>query len=192
MKPKLSTSALLFVSAYAPLALILAIKDFDFKKAFSFKHPIEISILVFLSILSVIFLFILVRNLNRGNKVVKVKSVKYRSIDLINYIIPYIVSFFNFDLSKMEDVVSLGMFLLLMFLLTLKSNSIFMNPMLLLAGYNLYDLEYEFDSKSASAIVISKFEMRNNERYYIHSINKFLYFVTAKKEEHESFNETKI
>lgn len=112
---------------------------------------------------------------------VKVKSVKGRSIDLINYTIPYIVSFFGFDLSKIEDVVSLALFLLLMLLMTIKSKSVFMNPILLLAGYNLYDLEYEFDSKSSAIIVISKDNLKAGEYYFIRSLTRFLYIVTGKE-----------
>lgn len=112
---------------------------------------------------------------------VQVKSVKNRSIDLINYTIPYIVSFFGFDLSKVEDVVSLSIFLSLMLLMTIKSKSVFMNPILLLAGYNLYDLEYEFDGKVYSTIAISKFEMRNGDQFYLRSLTRFLYFITEKE-----------
>jgi len=112
---------------------------------------------------------------------VQVKGVKGRSVDLINYTIPYIVSFFGFDMSKMGDVVSLIIFLLLMLLMTIKSKSVFMNPILLLAGYNLYDLEYEFDGKTNSTIVISNLDIRTGQTYYIRSLTRFLYFTTEKE-----------
>lgn len=181
MKPKLVTAILLFVSAYAPLFLILAVKDFDFTCTFTFKHPLPIYILLGLCLISIGLLFFSVSAIKRGNMPVKVKSIKSRSVDLINYTIPYIVSFFGFDLSKIEDVISLTIFLCLMLLLTIKSKSVFMNPILLLAGYNLYDMEYEFDSKTNSTIVISKHDMRNGEVYYIRSLTRFLYFVTEKE-----------
>lgn len=181
MKPKLVTAILLFVSAYAPLFVILAVKDFDFATTLRFKHPLPIYILLGLCVISIGLLFFSVSSIKRGNMPVKVKSVKSRSVDLINYTIPYIVSFFGFDLSKIEDVVSLTIFLCLMLLLTIKSKSVFMNPILLLAGYNLYDLEYEFDGKTNTTIVISKHDMRNGEVYYIRSLTRFLYFVTEKE-----------
>ena len=55
-----------------------------------------------------------------------------------------------------------------------------MNPILLLADYNLYDLEYEFDGKVNSTIVISNQDMRTGETYYIRSLTRFLYFTTEK------------
>ncbi|MGG9960878.1 hypothetical protein [Ferruginibacter sp. SUN106] len=181
MKPKLLTAILLFVSAYTPLFIILAVKDFDFALTHRFKHSIPIYILLSFCVISIALLFFSVSSIKRGNMPVKIRSIKSRSVDLINYTIPYIVSFFGFDLSKIEDVVSLIIFLCLMLLLTIKSKSVFMNPILLLAGYNLYDLEYEFDGKTNSTIVISKHDMRCGEVYYIRSLTRFLYFVTEKE-----------
>lgn len=182
MKPKLLTAILLFISAYSPLFLILAVKDFDFKSKLNFNHQTFVCSILGISLLSIILLFYTVSKIQRGNMPVKIISVKNRSVDLINYTIPYIVSFFGFDLSKIEDVISLSIFLLLMLLLTLKSKSVFMNPILLLMGYNLYDLEYEFDGKKQSTIVISKEEMLPNDVYYIRSLTRFLYIVKEKKE----------
>ena len=91
MKPKLLTAILLFISAYSPLFLILAVKDFDFYCSYSFGHPVAISILLGLSALSVILLFVTIGSIKRGNMPVTVKAVKNRSVDLINYTIPYIV-----------------------------------------------------------------------------------------------------
>lgn len=181
MKPRIFTAILLFISAYSPLFLILAVKDFDFENSLTFEHPIGIYVILGIAVISVMLLFITVCSIKKGNMPVVIKSVKNRSVDLINYTIPYIVSFFGFDLSKTEDIISLIIFLSLMLLLTIKSKSVFMNPILLLAGYNLYDLDYEFDGKSYSTIVISKYEMRSGEIYYIRSLTRFLYFITEKK-----------
>ncbi|MBN9298444.1 MAG: hypothetical protein J0I41_15675 [Filimonas sp.] len=180
MKPKIFTAILLFISAYAPLFVILAIKDFDFDCSKAFNHSVPILILLGVTAISVTLLFYAIKSIKRGNMPVKVKSIKNRAIDLINYTIPYIVSFFGFDLSKTADVFSLVIFLLLMLLMTIKSKSVFMNPILLLAGYSLYDLEYEFDGKINSTIIISNHDMRNGETYYIRSLTRFLYFVTEK------------
>jgi hypothetical protein len=186
MKPKLLTAILLFINAYSPLLVILAVKDFDFNDTHHFKHPIVIYAMLGIAVLSVVLLFVTVAKMKRGNMCVTVKSVKNRSVDLINYTIPYIVSFFGFDLAKIEDSVSLGIFLLLMLLLTIKSKSVFMNPILLLAGYNLYDLEYEYDGKVCSTIVISKEEMYKGERFYIRSLTRFLYIVKEQENQNEN------
>jgi hypothetical protein len=182
MKPKILTAILLFISAYSPLFLILVIKDFDFVCTYHFKHPWADYIILGISILSVILLFATVKLMKRSNMPITVTEIKNRSVDLINYTIPYIVSFFGFDLSKMEDIFSLTIFLTLLLLLTIKSKSVFMNPILLITGYNLYDLEYEFDGKKHETIVLSKYEMKRVERFYIRSLTRFIYFVTEKED----------
>jgi hypothetical protein len=49
MKPKLLTAILLFISAYAPLFFILAVKDFGFSATPKLKHPYPIYILLALT-----------------------------------------------------------------------------------------------------------------------------------------------
>jgi len=127
--------------------------------------------------LSIALLFYTVHKLKRGNMPVKVLDVKNRSVDLINYTIPYILSFFGFDLSKWEDIISLSIFLLIMLVLTITSKSVFLNPILAFTGYGLYDLEYEFSGKIFSTIAISKFELHSGDRFYIRSLTRFLYLV---------------
>ena len=178
MKPRVGTAVLLFISAYAPLFLILAVKDFDFEKTYCFRHLEAVSVLLGISLLSVVLLGYTVRNIKPGNKKVTINKVQTRSADLINYTIPYIVSFFAFDLSKVDDVISLSIFLLLLLLLTVRSKSVFMNPILLLFRYNLYDIDYSFDGKEQSTIALSKHDLRVGLRYDIRMLTRYMYFVT--------------
>lgn len=182
MKPKLITSVLLFISAYSPLFLILAVKDFDFECSLNFKHSAAIWIMLGITALCIFILFAIFKKIKRGNMAVKVIEVKNRSADLINYTIPYILSFFGFDLSKPGDVISLAIFLFIMLLLTIRSKSVFLNPILALVGYSLYDLEYEFDGKKSNSIIISKHEPRAGDIFYVKSLTRFLYLTTEKKE----------
>ncbi len=190
MKPKILTAILLFTSAYSPLVLILAVKDFDFECCHNFHHPITIWILIGLSAFSIFLLFYSISSIKKGNMPVKIVEVQNRSVDLINYTIPYIVSFFGFDLAKTDDIISLSIFMLLMLILTIKSKSVFLNPILLIAGYNLYDLKYEFNQKQESRIVLSKYDPRKGEQYYIRSLTRFLYLIKEKVTTNDNY--TKI
>ena len=136
MKPRIFTAILLFISAYSPLFLILAVKDFDFKTTHQLIHPLPIYIMLGIVVLSIILLFTTVAKI-KGGIVVTVKTVKNRSVDLINYTIPYMLSFFGIDLSKPEDVIAISIFLLILLLLTITSKSVFINPVLALVGYGL-------------------------------------------------------
>jgi hypothetical protein len=180
VKPKILTAVLLFISAYSPLFIILAVKDYDFEYG-QLNHPLPVYILLGITLLSIILLFISVNGIKRGNMVVDVVTVRNRSVDLINYTIPYMLSFFGIDLSRPADVISITIFLVIMLLLTITSKSVFLNPILALVGYGLYDLDFKFDGKVSSVIVISKLEMHPGDRFYIRSLTRFLYFVTEEE-----------
>jgi hypothetical protein len=181
MRPKLFTSILLFISAYSPLFLILAVKDFDFKETHHFQHPIPVYILLGITVLSIILLFFTISTMKPGNLVGEVITVKNRSVDLINYTIPYMISFFGIDLANPQDVISITIFLLILLLLTVKSKSVFMNPLLAMVGYGLYDLEYKRDGIIFSTVILSKYELHKGERYYFRSLSRFLYFVVKQE-----------
>lgn len=180
MKPKIWTSILLFISAYSPLFLILAVKDFDFKSSFQLQHPAAVYIMLSISALSIVILFLILKSMSRGNLPVTIKSVKNRSIDLINYTIPYILSFFGFDLSKWGDVISLAIFLIIMLVLTITSRSLFLNPILAFAGYSLFDVNYEYNGKEKSIAILSKLEIKDGEQFYIKKLTRFLYLIKEK------------
>ena len=65
MKPKLFTAILLFISAYSPLFIILAVKDFDFSSTHAFNHPITVAIMLLLTLASITLLFRL-NEISRG------------------------------------------------------------------------------------------------------------------------------
>lgn len=180
MKPKLFTAVLLFISAYSPLFIILAVKDYDFECG-RWSHPTPVIVMLAITFVSIVLLFVSVQAIKRGSMAVDVVAVRNRSVDLINYTIPYMLSFFGIDLSKPSDVISIAIFLSIMLLLTITTKSVFLNPILALTGYGLYDLDFRFDGKISSVIVISKLEMHPGDRFYIRSLTRFLYFVTEEQ-----------
>jgi hypothetical protein len=173
MKPRKLTSIILFISAYSPLFVIFAVKDWDFSRN-KFGHPWLTFGIIAASVISVIILLLIFGNLHKGNRCVTIKSISNRSMDLINYTLPYIVSFFGFDLSETADVISLGIFLAILFILTVRSHSIFMNPILSIVGYGLYDITFEYDSRIRTAIVLTNIELQSNQRYYLRPLTPYL------------------
>jgi len=171
----------MFISAYSPLFLIFAVRDFDFDRTHWLKHPFIIFWLLAITAVAIIALFIILRRIENGGMSIKVTSVKNRSVDLFNYSILYVICFFAIDLSRPGDLISMGIFLVLMLWLTISTKSIFLNPILSMGGYGLYDLDYEFDGKSFSTVVLSRFELKENNNYYIRSISRFLYLIIKEK-----------
>lgn len=112
---------------------------------------------------------------------VKVVSSKNKSVDIIGYTVPYMVAFFGIDMSKYEDTISLGIFLIVLLLLTIASKAIFLNPILVISGYGLYDLEYEYNGKTYCNIVISRYELHKGDFFNIRNLTRFLYFAQSKE-----------
>lgn len=180
MKPKLLTSVLLFVSGYSPLFVIFAVKDFDFDN-YSFHHPKAVTALISIAVLSILLLFAIMRRFRTGDILVEVTVVRNRSIDIINYTIPYMISFFGIDLSKPADVIAVTIFLLILLLLTVTSKAVFINPALAIAGYQFYDVEYRFDGKEYSTVVISDEEPSRGHKYRFLALSRYLYFLTEEE-----------
>ncbi len=190
--PKPVTAVILFISAYSPLFVILAVKNFDFIWS---QGPITKWIIIFFIIavvvVSNVILLCLLPHMDRGNMNVKVTSIKDRSFDLIGYTIPYIVLFVGVDLSKLWDIMSLVVFLLMMMIIAIRSGAVFFNPVLLMWGYHMYDVEYSFDEKNEYALVFSQKPLRRGVCYYIRNVSEILYFVkdNPKKENPKNDNE---
>ena len=177
MKPRTWTSILMFISAYSPLFLIFMVRDFDFEHKHYFEHPIAIYITTAIVAASIFLLFAAVGQLKDSDMMVKITSVKNRSTDLFNYSILYVICFFAIDLDKWGDFISMCIFLVLMLLLTLTTNSVFLNPILSLAGYGLYDLDYEINGKEGSTIILTREKLVASESRKLISINPYLYLI---------------
>jgi len=167
----------MFISAYSPLFAIFAIRDFDFECSHQLMHPLAVYTMLGIVALSIVTLFASLGVLKEHDMRITVTMVKNRSTDLFNYSILYVICFFAIDLSKWGDFLSMAFFLLLMLWLTVTTNSVFLNPILSLAGYGLYDVEYEFDGGPGSTTVLTKIQLNTNTSYAVTNISRYLYFI---------------
>ena len=175
MKPRLWLALIIFLSAYAPLALLFAIRDFSTDTK-GFDHPTFVYVSLSVGFLSVALLFKTMSFL-AGQFLVKVNRISLRSSDLVNYSIPYLISFFSVDFGELQDVLALLLFMTLLFLLTLKTQSIFINPVLAFRGWGLYEVEFEESGKTKTGVFLSKIELKPGARYEMDRISQFLYAV---------------
>ena len=167
-KPKLLTSVLIFMSAYSPLSLIFALQDFSWESN-TLKHPRLSFGLIALGTLSVIITCLVVKHLekeaSRGRQV-KITHVSYHSGELMNYSIPYMVSFFAMDLSNPSILLSFLLFMGIMFVITLKTHNTFINPLLCCMGYNLYKVTYTRDDHEFEDFLLSKNSRPQPNQFY--------------------------
>ncbi|PKQ62525.1 hypothetical protein BZG02_12440 [Labilibaculum filiforme] len=146
LNTRIIASLFLFLSAYSPLWGIFLIQDLNFE-TWELSHPILVWIGIGISIFSCAVILFAVKQPKISVPPVKVIKASNRSGDLLNYSIPYMVSFFALDLDSINSLLSFTFFMLILYLLTLKTHSIFINPTLALFGYNLYNISYEQNSE---------------------------------------------
>jgi len=181
MKPRFWTSLMLFVSAYAPLGVIVAAKDFDYTK-FSFQHPWGCGVALTLAVLSVLLLWFVMQRLP-GQHPVEVKTVKGRAGDLVNYAIPYLVTFVTVDeFFQAANLIAFGLFMALLFILTLKTQSLFINPVLAVMGYGLYDVEFREGKHTREGVLLCRGELSPGGTVRILRLSQFLFLATTKPE----------
>jgi len=75
---------------------------------------------------------------------IQVAEAKHIPADLINYAMPYIVSFMGLDFGSPTRLLGFGVFFIWIFWITHRSGQIVMNPILVVFGWRLYEIRYCF------------------------------------------------
>ena len=184
MKPRLGTSLLLFLSAYSPLTLIVGAKDFKIS-TWNFEHPRAAWAGLIVGLASVVVLAVVMKKL-RGQHSIQVKSITGRAGDLINYSIPYLVTFVTVEkFFELQNFIAFALFMTLLFVLTWRTQSLFLNPILAVMGYGLYEVQFQEGTSDRGGVFLIKGELGTTESVRILRLSQFLYLATKqpKKEE---------
>jgi hypothetical protein len=157
MQLRLVTAIVVFLGSYLPLALILFSQNVKYSsfgnsfcwplKANSCALPLQnagYSIGFLIATLACFGLTVLALALVRTTQDVTVREAEYVPADLMNYTLPYVVSFMGINYQETEKFVGFCVFLTWMFWITHKSGQIFLNPILIALGWRLYNFSYNF------------------------------------------------
>lgn len=103
----------------------------------------------------------------RGNQRVRVLESKHVPADLINYVIPYVLSFMGIDFGDPAKMLGFAVFFLWIFWITDRSGQIVMNPILVAFGWRLYEIKFSYiQSENAfTGRVLSKTVIEPNGVY---------------------------
>ena len=102
-------SLVLFLSAYSPLMVILAIKDMNLGLTYLFNSPTVSGVLIFMAIGSSLVTLMTVRSVENGLPVVVTKAAN-KSGDMFGYTVPYMLSFMRIELGDWQTLLSLALF----------------------------------------------------------------------------------
>jgi len=108
------------------------------------------AILVAISLLSLLFLARFMKSAKHLALFhVTIKRVVSRDAEVMAYIVTYLIPFLGISVSDLVDAVSLSIMLGLIAVLYVRSNLIYINPILSLWGYRLFEVETENGKISA-------------------------------------------
>lgn len=143
--PNSPTRLILFLSSYAPLFLIIAMRGW--------RDSTHLAVaLTIVAVLSVVVLFVFLRTVRKlSASKVSISSVISRDGDAMSYIVTYLLPFLAVKLNDLTDVVSLGIVLFVIGLLYVNSNMIHTNPVLNIVGYHIFEVE-DSDGKTIALI----------------------------------------
>ncbi len=170
-------SLLLFLSAYAPLMAILILKDIDPASPWWVRSPVYCTILLLLGVVSCVTTLATVRGLSGGLPVVVTKAAN-RSGDMFSYTIPYLLSFVRIDPHDWQTVAGLCIFMGMLFVMAYRTQTVFINPVLAMAGYMLVDCTFRRDDKERQALVITRAPIGMGETHHVTQLSYYLYIAT--------------
>lgn len=159
MQFRILPAGVVFLGSYLPLSLILLAQDFDYERLpnrfcwriwerscdVPLKDP-TFAISIFIACAVSFLVTLVVLSLLRPKQEIVLLEVRYIPTDLMNYTLPYVVSFMSIDYHDTSKFIGLVVFLAWMFWITYKSGQVILNPILIVFGWRLYELKYRYAS----------------------------------------------
>jgi len=149
----------LFLSSYLPLFLILAIKNW----------PDRITLGALAVVVMCSFLWWVLLNYSKGTTAESFRIIKIRDKmkESLTYLFPYIIAFLPLDVTLIQDWIALIVLLFFVYLVYRSSDLVYVNPILLLFSYTIYEMEVykpSLGEKESAQIImlISKKEITNH------------------------------
>lgn len=187
MRVRLLAALVLFFGSYLPLSLILLAQDFDYKSLkehicsdpFHFRTSCRLpftdanfSIPIFVVCLVCFFVSLFVLRTLPTKRGLKLEEAKYIPAELMNYTLPYVVSFMSISYQDTGKFIGLLIFLLWMFWITYRSGQIMFNPVLIAFGWRLFEVKYRHagDNQEYTGKILANGPMVPNRRYRYSSI----------------------
>ena len=148
MKIGIISKVSMFFSSYTLLFLSLGIKYNDNKGMWY--------MLLFSIVGCIATYFILKTKINPSeNKIIKIQA---KNDQVAGYLVTYLIPFLGFNFNDITDAISFLIIFFIICVMYIKADLIYMNPTLMLTGYNIYEVIFTDEKKR---ILISKRELND-------------------------------
>lgn len=145
---------LLFLSSYIPLWVIFAV-------IMARTHLVFACGFALLAVISLFGTLIYIRHVQGLTGVqISVGIIRRQDSETMSYIASYVVPFAATSLDSFEQVIALGIFLIVLCIVYVNTSMIHINPLLSIMGYNLFEIE---DGDGDTQFLISKRRVRRGE-----------------------------
>lgn len=181
MQIRVAFALAIFLGSYLPLSIILLAQNFDYARAshsicgeiwkttcdLPLKNP-GFSITGLAVCGFGLFVTLVVLQITRPKQQIEVVTSKYVAADLMNYVLPYVVSFMGLAYDQPDRFAGFAVFLLWIFLITYRSGQIIMNPVLSVFGWRLYEVEYRYvggEDRVHAGLCLSQIALEPREKH---------------------------
>lgn len=164
------TRVMLFFCSYFPLLLIVCVLQYDVWPwwVIAMLGAFGVGILLFTCVY-----FSWVRHKAYVEQR-KVTSFTRHDSEVMGYIASYLVPFVTFPLSNLKQIIALLLFVGVLLVIYVHSNMIYINPVLSLVGYRLYEIEIEQSQRSHYYIARKPLERNREIRFVLLSDDIYL------------------
>ena len=200
MQLRLPIALSIFIGSYLPLSLILLAQNFDYtsisrpycwgwllndpscKVPFSNPH---FAIGIFIVCLCCFAITIVTLSLTNPKHPIAIRECKHIPSDLMNYVLPYVVSFMSIDYQETGKFVGFLIFMAWMFWITFKSGQIMLNPLLIAFGWRFYEITYIFpgNDNSFSGVALTQTQLDPGDNCLQTSIQDIIIIKSAQAAE---------
>jgi hypothetical protein len=136
--PSQMARAVLFLSSYAPLFVVLAVRG-THRDALSLAAGVALCVVAALSVL--VLRYWIVKAQTFAPFPTTVRRASPRDDLAVAYIVTYILPFAGVDLSSGRDLVALAVVFAITLIVAVRTNLFYVNPILNLLGYHIHEVE---------------------------------------------------
>ncbi len=160
---------ILFFSSYSPLWLIFGIQ------LYAKAPPAAVGCIV-LAMLSIVGMFgylWLCRHGRLQQSFDKVTRFQRKDSDVMSYITSYLIPFITATFDAPQQILTTAIFLLVLLIVYINTNMLFINPILTISRYRLYEIELEHGQQSH--YYIARKRLSPNEMIYFVRVHEDFY-----------------